>query len=141
MADCSILISKYIQQILEESEEVTAIVGTDQHKIFPLLQPDNLKFPFIVHSRNSISVTYNKDLEFGNIGWTNEIEYIVSCVSNDYIQALELANAVRHSLEGYRWYTEDFHMHPIQVSNISEWTTDTDTFVQELHFKIYMECH
>ena len=137
--DQSICISKYIQAILEESEEIKAILGNDQHKIFPLLQPAELSFPFIVHSRNSITVQYTKDIEYTNFGWTNEIIYIVTCVSNDYIQCIELANAVRHTLEGYRWKEEDFFIHPIEVLNISEYTTETDTFVEEIQFKIQME--
>ena len=139
MADSSILISKYIQQILEESEEVRSILGNDQHKIFPLLQPDNLSFPFIVHSRNSIAVTYAKDIEYMRGGWTNEINYIVSCVSDNYIQCLELANAVRHAMETYRWKDEDIYIHPIKVNYITEYTTEQNAFVQEIQFNITVE--
>ena len=139
MTDNSLLISKYIQQILEESDEVKAIVGNDEHKIFPLLQPDNLTFPFIVHSRNSITVTYTKDIEYGPVGWTNEVSYIVSCVSDNYIQCLELANAVRHAMETYRWKDEDIYIHPIQINYITEYTTEQNAFVQEIQFKIYVE--
>ena len=137
--DNSILISRYVQQILEESEEVRAILGNDQHKIFPLLQPDNLSFPFIVHSRNSISVTYTKDIEYMRGGWTNEINYIVSCVSDNYIQCLELANAVRHAMETYRWKDEDIYIHPIKVNYITEYTTEQNAFVQEIQFNITVE--
>lgn len=139
MADNSILCSKYIQTILEENEEVQAIVGEDQHKIFPLLQPDNLTFPFIVHSRNSIITSYTKDIEIAPIGWWNQVEYIVSCVSNDYVQALELANACRHALECYRWHDDDIYIHPIQIQSISEWVTDDMVFVQELHLTFMVE--
>lgn len=137
--DNTILISKYVQQILEENAEVRAIVGDNEHKIFPLLQPETLSFPFIVHSRNSITTMYTKDIEFGPAGWTNEIIYIVSCVSNDYIQALELCNAVRHAMETYRWKNDEIYIHPIQVLNISEYTTDDDAFVEEIQFKIQAE--
>ena len=137
--DNSILISRYVQQILEESEEVRAILGNDQHKIFPLLQPDNLSFPFIVHSRNSIAVTYTKDIEYMRGGWTNEINYIVSCVSDNYIQCLELANAVRHAMETYRWKDEDIYIHPIKVNYITEYTTEQNAFVQEIQFNITVE--
>ena len=137
--DNSILISKYVQTILEESDEVRAILGEDQHKIFPLLQPDNLSFPFVVHSRNSITVTYTKDIEYMPAGWTNEVSYIVSCVSDNYIQCLELANAVRHAMETYRWKDENIYIHPIQINYITEYTTDQNAFVQELQFNITVE--
>lgn len=128
-----------MQQILEESEEVRAILGNDQHKIFPLLQPDTIEFPFIVHSRNSIAVTYTKDIEYMRGGWTNEINYIVSCVSDNYIQCLELANAVRHAMETYRWKDEDICIHPIKVNYITEYTTEQNAFVQEIQFNITVE--
>ena len=139
MVDNSILLPKYIQSILEESDEIKAILGDDQHKIFPLLQPDNLSFPFIVHSRNSITVTYTKDIEYMPAGWTNEVSYIVSCVSDNYIQCLELANAVRHATETYRWKDENIYIHPIQINYITEYTTDQNAFVQELQFNITVE--
>jgi hypothetical protein len=139
MADNSLLISKYIQQILEESNEVKAIVGNDEHKIFPLLQPDNLNFPFIVHARTGLSVQYTKDIEIGHVGWCNTINYTITCVSNDYIQCIELANAVRHAVETYRWRTNDIYIHPIQLLTATEYTLDNDAFVEELQFQMTVE--
>jgi len=139
MADNTILISKYVQKILEEDEEVQSILGIDEHKIFPLLQPDNLNFPFIVHSRTSLQVFYTKDISFGQFGWTNTMTYTVSCVSDNYIQALELANAVRHAMEAYRLRNDDINIHPIQLISASEYTIDNGAFVEELQFKIEAE--
>lgn len=136
--DQSLVISKYIQQILEESEEIKSIIGSDSHKIFPLLQPDQLTFPFIVHSRTGLSVTYTKDLGLG-FGWTNTVQYTISCVSDNYVQCIELANAVRHSLEGYRWKTDEMTMHPIELLSASEYTTEYDAFVEELTFNIKID--
>lgn len=136
--DNSLLLSKYIQYILEHNEEVLAIIGNDEHKIFPLLQPDNLTFPFIVHSRTGLSVEYTKDSPLG-IGWTNTVNYTISCVSNDYVQCIELANAVRHAVETYRWKDNDIVIYPIQLLTVSEYTTDNDAFVQELQFQCVVE--
>jgi hypothetical protein len=137
--DNSLLVSKYIQAILEESDEIKAIVGENEHKIFPLLQPDTLTFPFIVHARTGLSVTYTKDIEYGNVGWTNTVNYTISCVSDDYVQCIELANAVRHAVETYRWKDEDIYIHPIQLLTVAEYTTDTDAFVEELQFTMAVE--
>ena len=138
MADNSLLISKYIQKALEDSQEVKAILGNDQHKIFPLLQPDTLAFPFIVHSRNNLTVRYTKDAGLG-YGWDNEITYTVSCVSNEYVQCLELANAVRHSLETYHLKDENILIHPIELINVTEYTVENDAFVEELQFRMLVE--
>ncbi len=140
MSDNTILISKYIQSILENNQEIKAILGENEHKIFPLLQPDNLSFPFIVHSRSSLNVKYTKDIEYtSEFGWTNTIQYIVSCVSDDYEQCIELANAVRHAMETYFLKNDDIFIHPIRLQNVSEYTTDSNIFVQELMFTIFAE--
>lgn len=137
--DNSLLISKYFQSILEENQEVRDIVGNDEHKIFPLLQPANLSFPFIVHARTGITVNYTKNIEYDHCGWYNTVNYTVSCVSDDYAQCVELANAVRHALETYRWKDEDIYIHPIQLLTVAEYTTDNDAFVQELQFQCMVE--
>ena len=137
--DNSLLISRYFQSILEENQEIKDIIGNDEHKIFPLLQPANLSFPFIVHARTGITVNYTKDIEYGHCGWYNIVNYTVSCVSDDYVQCVELANAVRHALETYRWKDEDIYIHPIQLLTVSEYTTDNDAFVQELQFQCMVE--
>lgn len=158
--DNSLLISKYFQAILEESTEIADILDPENaphiasseqvdpveeqpkdytQRIFPLLQPDNLSFPFIVHSRTGITVEYTKDIEYAPIGWYNIVNYTVSCVSDDYVQCIELANAVRHAVETYRWKDENIYIHPIQLLTVSEYTTDNDAFVEELQFQCMVE--
>lgn len=159
--DNSLLISKYFQAILEESTEIADILDPENaphiapseqvypveeeqtkdytQRIFPLLQPDNLTFPFIVHSRTGITVEYTKDIEYAPVGWYNIVNYTISCVSNDYEQCIELANAVRHAVETYRWKDENIYIHPIQLLTVSEYTTDNDAFVEELQFQCMVE--
>ena len=151
--DNSLLISKYIQYILEHSNEIADILDPENaphdlsssentqeytQRIFPLLQPDTLSFPFIVHSRTGIQVNYTKDISLG-FGWTNTVNYTVSCVSDDYVQCIELANAVRHTMEGCTWKKEDIFIHPIQLLTVAEYTTDNDAFVEELQFQMTVE--
>lgn len=151
--DNSLLISKYIQYILEHSNEIADILDPENaphdlsggeniqeytQRIFPLLQPDTLSFPFIVHSRTGIQVNYTKDIALG-FGWTNTVNYTVSCVSDDYVQCIELANAVRHTMEGCTWKKEDIFIHPIQLLTVAEYTTDNDAFVEELQFQMMVE--
>lgn len=115
------------------------VIGYDYtQRIFPLLQPDTLAFPFIVHSRTGISVQYTKDIPLG-YGWTNTVNYTVSCVSDDYVQCIELANAVRHAMEGTRYRDEDIVIHPIQLLTVAEYTTDNDAFVEEMQFQCMVE--
>lgn len=172
--DNSLLVSKYIQLILESSTEIADILDPEHaphtppepevtpedtvftlddvegetgdaeptydytQRIFPLLQPDTLAFPFIVHSRTGISVQYSKDIGLG-LGWTNTVNYTVSCVSDDYVQCIELANAVRHAMEGVRYVDEDIRIDEIMLLTVSEYTTDNDAFVEELQFQFTVE--
>ena len=140
MRDSALLISKYVQKILEESEEVVTMLDGNKKKIFALKQNENISFPFIVHSRSNLTVTYTKDIEFiHNVGWSNTVQFTVCCVSDDYIQAIDLANAVRHSLETYRMKNEDIYIHPILLINAIEYMTDYDAYVQELQFQCTVE--
>ena len=140
MSDNALLISKYVQKILEESEEVVTMLDGNKKKIFALKQNENISFPFIVHSRSNLTVTYTKDIEFiHNVGWSNTVQFTVCCVSDDYIQAIDLANAVRHSLETYRMKNEDVYIHPILLINAIEYMTDYDAYVQELQFQCTVE--
>lgn len=138
--DSSILASKYIYAILDESEEIKEILGTDKKKIFALQQPDKISFPFIVFQRNSLSVNYTKDYPLQR-GWTNNLQYEIACVADDYITSIELANAVRHSIEGYRWTDRDdeqniiIKIDPIKIVSVNEYVVDTDSstvFVQSI---------
>lgn len=179
--DNSLLVSKYIQLILESSTEIADILDPEHaphtppepevtpedtvfilddvegetgeqggetgepeptydytQRIFPLLQPDTLAFPFIVHSRTGISVDYTKDHAL-RLGWTNTVNYTVSCVSDDYVQCIELANAVRHAMEGVRYVDNDIRIDPIMLLTVSEYTTENDAFVEELQFQFTVE--
>lgn len=129
--DNSILILKYIRAILLENEEVMALVDADN--IFCLLAHADTKLPYIVMSRNSIQTQYTKDRAFDNT-----VQFTINVVAESYIDSIELANAVRHAIENYRWKTEDIWIHPISVSNISE-STDGNTYVQTMVFYTMVE--
>lgn len=135
MADQSLLMPKFVQAILEDNAEVQEILGDDEYRIFPIQQPQELDYPYIVHSRLSVTTSYTKDLGIG-FGWNNLVQFMVTCVSNDYIQCIELANACRHALEGYRWYTEDYKIEPIEFVSAAEYVTDDNkAFAEQLTFQ------
>ena len=138
--DNSILASKYIYAILNESNEIKAILGTNKKKIFPLQQPDDIDFPFIVFQRNQLMVSYTKDYPM-RVGWQNTLQFEIACVSNDYETSVDLANAVRHSIEGYRWTDRDeqnniiIKIDPIKIMSVDEYVVDTNSstaFVQSI---------
>lgn len=124
--DNSILAGKYLRKILIENEELMELISAN--KIFPLLANADTTFPFIVYSRNNITPVYTKD-----ILTDNNAVFTVIVVSDKYTESLDIANAVRHSLEGYRYKDEIINIYPIKLDSISEETMD-DAYIQRMMF-------
>lgn len=125
--DNSILAGKYIRSFMIENQELTSLIQPSN--IFPLIANADTKFPFIVYSRNNLKPTYTKSFLT-----ENNVEFTIIVVSDEYVQSLEIANAVRHSLEGYR-YTDDYiKINPIHLDTVVEETLD-DAYIQRMIFK------
>lgn len=124
--DNSIIAGKYLRKILIENEELMELISAN--KIFPLLANADTTFPFIVYSRNNITPVYTKD-----ILTDNNAVFTVIVVSDKYTESLDIANAVRHSLEGYRYKDEIINIYPIKLDSISEETMD-DAYIQRMMF-------
>lgn len=133
--DNTIQLGRCIQEILEGNQEVLNIVGTAKNKIFGMKMPTELIFPFVHYERTSLIPTYTKDNTTVR-GWTDTVYFSVGCCSKDYTEAINLANAVRHALEGYRWYEKGFMwFDPIEVTNVLEYEAN-GMFVEEIQIKI-----
>lgn len=124
--DNSILVSKYIRRFLVENEEVQGLI--DVNKIFPLIANADTTFPFIVFQRSNLMPIYTKD-----ILTENQITMVIIVVSNDYIQSLDLANAVRHALEGNIYRDNDILISAMKMESITEETLE-DAYIQRMVF-------
>lgn len=132
--DNSILVGKYLYSILSANTEVTTLVDPD--KILPLLamgQEDNgefidIKFPFITYTREDITPVYTKDMLTDNL-----VKFTIMCVDKDYINCLDVANAVRHALECKRYSDENIKIFTIKLDSIQEDLIE-NAYVQTLHF-------
>ncbi len=124
--DNSILVSKYIRRFLVENEEVQGLI--DVNKIFPLIANADTTFPFIVFQRSNLMPIYTKD-----ILTENQITMVIIVVSNDYIQSLDLANAVRHALEGNIYRDNDIVISAMKMESITEETLE-DAYIQRMVF-------
>ena len=124
--DNSILVSKYIRRFLVENEEVQGLI--DVNKIFPLIANADTTFPFIVFQRSNLMPIYTKD-----ILTENQITMVIIVVSNDYIQSLDLANAVRHALEGNIYRDNDIAISAMKMESITEETLE-DAYIQRMVF-------
>lgn len=124
--DNSILAGKYLRNAMIENEELIKLI--DPNKIFPLIANANTTFPFIVYSRTNLNAEYSKD---GLVD--NNATFAVIVVSDNYVQSLEIANAVRHSLEQYRLFNDDISIYPIKLDYVSEETIE-DAYIQRMSF-------
>lgn len=123
--DNSLLTGKYIKEFISENEEVLKIIPAD--KVVPLYAEPDTTFPFVVYTREIVP-EYTKDILTGNA-----VTFNVAVVSNDYVQSLELANAVRNAIEGHYYKDEYITIGVIHVSNAYE-DTVSDAYIQRLTF-------
>ena len=124
--DNSILVGQYLWKIVTDNEEVKELISKD--KVQPLFALADTTFPFVVYSRDSLTPTYTKDMLSGNA-----VSFTFIVVSNKYWQTLNLANAVRHSLECKQYKDEDITIHPIKLTSMYEESID-DAYVQRMTF-------
>lgn len=134
--DNSILVGQYIYTILSEYTELTNLVSSD--KIFPLMaiveiNPDtgeeqDITFPFITFSRESLTPVYTKDLLT-----ENQVVFTIICVSDEYKESLLIANSVRHALESKFIRNEEITISRIKLDSIQEETIE-NAYVQKMQF-------
>ena len=136
MRDNSLLIGKYIYYFLSTDTNILNLV--DKDNIFPLLanikldgqgNPTDVTFPFITFERTSVRPIYSKFLDVSD----NEIEVTISCVTPDYDESLEIANAIRNCFESKHYADEVLSISNIKVNNVSE-DYDLSTFMQNITF-------
>lgn len=120
-------INKYINKFLTESEAVTALV--EVQNIRPLILQPTI-FPYISFMHGNISSSYTKD------GWYEDsTEVTIICVSDDYSQTIEVAEAVRELLEEKAYKDDDIYISQIRLIGSTEDQIE-NVFVQRLSFDV-----
>lgn len=127
----SISISKHVFAKLSDSEALKPLVGD---KIFPLSTKEATTFPFIIYKRDSLTPAYTKDRY--DTGDNTVIEVVVA--SDSYFNSVEIAEAVRLSLENKRGKYEAFSVIDAKMLSADEDFID-DTFIQRLTFSFDTE--
>lgn len=138
MRDNSILIGKYIYRFLSTDPNILELV--DAENIFPLLgnikldgqgNPTDVTFPFITFERTAVKPIYTK-----YVGVTdNEVTIAISCVTIDYDQSVDIANAIRECFEGKRYEDETIVIENIMIDDISE-DYAMNAYMQHIIFKM-----
>ena len=120
-------INKYINKFLTESEAVTSLVSVQN--IRPLILAPTI-FPYISFMHSNITSAYSKD------GWVEDrTEVTIICVSDDYGQTVEIAEAVRELLDVKAYRDDDIYISEMRLSGATEDQIE-NVFVQRLSFTV-----
>lgn len=125
--DNSLLTGKYLVKFITEDENVSKIITPD--KVYPIYAEPDTTFPFVVYTREVVP-EYTKD-----ILTENNVTFNIAVVSNDYVQSLELANAIRNAIESHYYNDDDISIGVIKLNNAYE-DTMIDAYIQRLTFSI-----
>lgn len=127
-----ILINKYLKKIFDNDEKITSLVKKSNIKAM-ILQPTN--FPFISFKRNQVETHYNKDIPYEDV-----VSVDIICVSNNYSESVEIAQAIRESIEFkvYKDSKENILITKMWMTDANE-DTISDSFVQTLTFEIHIQ--
>lgn len=123
----SILIGKIIYSKLSTSETLTTMLG-EENKIFPIIADNDVKYPFVVYKRLSVSSLQTKD-GFGE----DIVSFEITVVHNNYVGSLNIANEIRKILEKKKIESNIMNIYNNKIQNISEDYVG-DAYVQKLIF-------
>jgi len=124
----SLKINQAIYSILSSSTGVTSLVNSNN--MFPIAADDDVKNPFIVYERKSINTVYTKD----GVSY-DDVLLEVTCVSDDYNESLNIAQAVRNALELKSGTYGAVEIYQCRFKNAPE-NYGVDNYIQILHFEI-----
>lgn len=119
----SLKVGKEIYSHLKENKSLTDIVG---NKIYPIIVEKDTNYPFIVYKRSNVIPDYTKDYHF-----KDDVIVDIICVSNHYVESVEIASLVRESLEDKRIGD----INSIRLESADEDFID-DAYIQTLSFNL-----
>ena len=119
----SLKVGKEIYSHLKENKSLTDIVG---NKIYPIIVEKDTNYPFIVYKRSNVIPEYTKDYHFKDF-----VIVDIICVSNHYVESVEIATLVRESLEDKKYGD----IVSIRLESADEDFVD-DAYIQTLTFNL-----
>lgn len=122
----SLKVGKEIFSLLNKNESLIQIVG---NKIYPIVVEKETTYPFIVYKRSNVISDYSKDYHFKD----NVIMDII-CVSNHYVNSVEIASLVRETLED----KQQGDIRSIKLESADEDFID-DAYIQTLTFNLTID--
>lgn len=127
----SLSIGAHVYKRLSDSTELAKLVSD---KIYAISTKTETSFPFVVYKRSSLVPEYTKD-RYGT-GDTVSVEVVVA--SDNYLNAVTIAEEVRKALENKRGQYDNFNVIDANLMSADEDFIE-DTFIQYLVFSFKTE--
>lgn len=127
----SLSIGAHVYKRLSDSTELAKLVSD---KIYAISTKTETSFPFVVYKRSSLVPEYTKD-RYGT-GDTVSVEVVVA--SDNYLNAVTIAEEVRKALENKRGQYDNFNVIDANLMSADEDFIE-DTFIQHLVFSFKTE--
>ena len=121
----SLSAGEIIRAVLVEDPAVAAMTT----KVFPVVV-DTAKLPYIVYRRTQLEQAPNK-----NHGGADTVGIEVICYTEQYLEGVELAEAVRAALDGKQAEADGLVMRSCHLTDSEEGWQD-DAYMQQLVFTI-----
>ena len=121
----------FIDQLLKASEVLRAVMG-DNPRIFPVMSMEEETYPCINYTREDINTTGVKGEEPPMEG-----TWEVTCWSRDYVQSLDMVEAVKMALHGKRARLDcGLTMRYCALISSTETAYENGVYAQEMIFMI-----
>ncbi|WP_308744819.1 DUF3168 domain-containing protein [uncultured Bacteroides sp.] len=127
----SLSIGAHVYKRLSDSTELAKLVSD---KIYAISTKTETSFPFVIYKRSSLVPEYTKD-RYGT-GDTVSVEVVVA--SDNYLNAVTIAEEVRKALENKRGQYDNFNVIDANLMSADEDFIE-DTFIQHLVFSFKTE--
>lgn len=123
----SIKIGKLINTRLASNETLTNMIG--ENKVFPIVAPNETKFPFVVYQKTNITPSrFTKD----GIG-EDTVTFNIFVLSDSYFESVDIADEVRKTLEARYVSNNEIYMSDTYMSSINE-SFESNTYIQQIQF-------
>lgn len=130
--DNSLKTAYILVEAMKENSALTTLLGSAD-KIWPLAAVDATAFPFVIYSRDQVAVNYTKCCNHDNTVMVTFRVY-----SDNYVEALNIANEIRNILEHKQLITEDIQINEMQIASVSEMYGE-NAFCQSISFQMLVE--
>lgn len=144
----AILIGEMIYSVLTSSSDLCEYISTktinngntiySNHRVWPLVapytKPEDIIYPFIVFTKNNVSV----DGRTKDGYYSDSVTFQISVEADNYKDSIYIANIVRHIFEAAHITYQSMLISELMMTNINEMFT-SETFLQVMTFRCEVE--